>query len=303
VSSNDTTGTTDATSAILAGRRVARVGFGALQLAESFGRPTVSRESALSILRKAVELGVNHIDTADFYGTAAENANDLIREALHPYSDDLVLVSKVGAERDANGTLIAAQRPEQLRAGVEANLTRLGAERLAAVNLRRLDMPPGIPAEGDQLVDIDSQLAELIALRDEGKIEGIGLSNVSADQLRHALPAGIVCVQNLHSLVDRSSDPVLEVCREHGVAWVPFCPLGSAFPDWPKVVDQPAVRAVAAELGATPAQIGLAWLLAIYPRTLLIPGTADPVHLAENIAAGEIRLDEQALSRLSAATA
>jgi aryl-alcohol dehydrogenase-like predicted oxidoreductase len=297
----DGNGTSGGSTSTLAGHRVARIGFGAMQLAEGFGRPTISRESAVSILRSAVEQGVDHIDTAEFYGPAGANANDLIREALHPYAEDLVLASKVGAERDAGGTLVAAQRPEQLRAGVEANLARLGTDRLAVVNLRRLDMPPGIPAEGDQRVDLDSQLAELSALRDEGKIDGVGLSNVSADQLRHALPAGIVCVQNWYSLVDRTHEPVLDVCREHDVAWVPFCPLGSAFPDQPKVVDQPAVRTVAAKLGATPAQIGLAWLLARYSRTLVISGTANPTHLTENIAAGEIQLDADALSALEAA--
>jgi aryl-alcohol dehydrogenase-like predicted oxidoreductase len=140
-------------------------------------------------------------------------------------------------------------------------------------------------------VDLDSQLAELTDLRDAGKIDAIGLSNVSADQLRHALPAGIACVQNSHSPVDRTSEAVLDLCRAHDVAWVPFCPLGSAFPQWPKVADQPAVRAAAVELGVTPAQIGLAWHLAHYSRTLLIAGTADPRHLAENLAAGDVRLE------------
>jgi aryl-alcohol dehydrogenase-like predicted oxidoreductase len=281
---------------------VARIGFGALQLAEGFGRPTVSRESALSILRSAVEQGVNHIDTAEFYGSDVENSNDLIREALQPYPENLVLATKVGAERDASGALVAAQRPEQLRASVEANLARLGTERLGVANLRRLDMPPGIPAEGDQVVDLDSQLAELVALRDEGKIDGVGLSNVGVEQLLHALPAGIACVQNSHSLVDRTHEAVLDVCREHDVPWVPFCPLGSAFPDWPKVVDQAAVRALAAELGVTPAQVGLAWHLAYYSRTLLIAGTSNPEHLNENIAAGDVRLDAEMLSALNAAT-
>jgi pyridoxine 4-dehydrogenase len=165
-----------------------------------------------------------------------------------------------------------------------------------------VDGRPGIVAEGDQIVDIDSQLAELAALRDEGKIDGIGLSSVTADQLRQALPAGIVCVQNLYSLVDRTGEPVLDVCREHGVAWVPFFPLGSAFPGYPKVVDQPAVRDAAAALGATPAQIGLAWLLAHYEGTLLIPGTANPDHLAENIAAGQVGLDPDTLASLDQIT-
>lgn len=279
-------------AATLAGHRVARIGFGVMQLAEHRpGRPAVSPDAAVAILRKAVDSGVNHLDTAEFYGTAAVNANDMIRAALHPFPEDLVLATKVGAERDAGGALVSAQRPEQLRAGVEANLARLGTERLAVVNLRRLDAQPGIVAEGEQRVDLDSQLAELVALRDEGKIDGIGLSNVSADQLRHALSAGIACVQNFHSPVDRASEPVLDVCREHGIAWVPFCPLGSAFPGWPKVADQPAVRTAAASLGVTPVQVGLAWHLAHYSRTLLIAGTADPAHLAENIAAGEVRLD------------
>jgi pyridoxine 4-dehydrogenase len=199
--------------------------------------------------------------------------------------------------------LVAAQRPEQLRAGVEANLAALGVEQLAVVNLRRLDAPPGIAAAGAQRVDLDTQLAELIALRDEGKIGGIGVSNVSAEQLRHALPAGIACVQNAYSLLDRSSEPVLDLCREHDLAWVPFFPLGSGFPGVPKVTENPAVLAAAASLGATPAQIGLAWQLAHYPHTLLIPGTADLTHLAENTAAGSVRLDpdtEATLNKLAA---
>lgn len=292
MSSNDVTmksvpgGTTT-----LAGHRVARIGFGVMQLAEHRpGRPAVSPDAAVAILRKAVDSGVNHLDTAEFYGTAAANANDLIHAALHPYPEDLVLATKVGAQRDAGEALVSAQRPEQVRASVEANLARLGTERLAVVNLRRLDARPGIVAEGEQRVDLDSQLAELVALRDEGKIDGVGLSNVSADQLRHALSAGIACVQNFHSPVDRAGEPVLDVCREHDIAWVPFCPLGSAFPGWPKVADQPAVRTAAATLGVTPVQVGLAWHLAHYSRTLLIAGTADPAHLAENIAAGEVRL-------------
>lgn len=287
----------------LAGHRVARIGFGVMQLTEYRpGRPAVDPGAAVAILRKAVDSGVDHLDTAEFYGTAAANANDLIRAALHPYPEDLVLATKVGAERDAAGALVPAQRPEQLRASVEANLARLGTERLAVVNVRRLDTAPGIIAEGDQRVDLDSQLAELVALRDEGKIDGIGLSNVSTEQLRHALPAGIACVQNSHSPVDRASEPVLDLCREQDIAWVPFCPLGSAFPSWPKVADQPAVRAAAEALGVTPVQAGLAWHLAHYAHTLLIAGTADPVHLAENLAAGAVRLDAAMLAAIDAIT-
>jgi len=282
----------------LAGRAVARIGFGAMQLE---GR-NADRDTALAVLRQAVGASVNHIDTAQFYG----DCNALIRAALAPYPDDLVLVSKVGAERDAAGGLVPAQRPEQLRAQVEANLATLGAERLDVVNLRRLDAAPGIIAEGDQVVDIDDQLAELAALRDAGKIGGVGLSSVSAEQLDRAAPAGIACVQNLYSVIDRTAEPVLDRCREHGVAWVPFFPLGSAFANRARVTDNPTVTAIAAEIGATPAQVGLAWLLANYDGTLLIPGTSDPAHLAENIAAGAVRLPPAAvaaLDRLAASTA
>ncbi|MFD0448974.1 aldo/keto reductase [Streptomyces indonesiensis] len=282
--------------AMLAGRRVARIGLGAMQLAGGHVRPAPEPELAVAVLRAAVDEGVNHIDTAEFY--SASRCNELIRQALAPYPEDLVLVSKVGAEHDDQGGLVVAQRPEQLRAGVEANLATLGVERLDVVNLRRADAPPGILAEGDQVVDLDSQLAELLALRDEGKIGGIGLSHVTAEQLRHALPAGIACVQNAYSLLDRASQPVLDVCREHDIAWVPFCPLGSAFPHLPKVTGHPAVLEAAASLGATPAQVGLAWLLGTHAHTLLIAGTANPAHMKENIAAGDVRLDRETLATL-----
>jgi aryl-alcohol dehydrogenase-like predicted oxidoreductase len=275
---------------------VARIGFGVMQLERS----ALDKDAALAILRQAADAGVNHLDTAQFYGAC----NELIRDALAPYDAGLVLVSKVGAARDPDAKplpLVPAQRPAELRAQVEANLASLGTDRLSVVNLRRLDAPPGIIAAGEQRVDLDDQLAELSALRDEGKIGGIGLSNVSAGQLRQALPAGIACVQNSYSVLDRTAEPVLDVCREHGVAWVPFFPLGSAgFRNMPRVTDNPTVRAVAAELGVTPAQVGLAWQLAHYERTLLIPGTASPAHLAENIAAGEIKLTGESLAALDA---
>jgi pyridoxine 4-dehydrogenase len=277
-------------TAMLAGRPVARIGFGAMQLE----RPGTGRDTALAILRQAVSAGVNHIDTAHFYG----GANGLIRDALAPYPGDLVLVTKVGADRDADGKLIPAQRPHELRAQIEANLAALGVEQVGLVNLRRVDAPPGIVAEGEQLVDLDDQLAELTALRDAGKIGGIGLSSVSAAQLTQALPAGIACVQNLYSVLDRTAEPVLLACREHGIAWVPFFPLGSAIPGRPKVSGSPAVLAIAAELGVTAGQVALAWLLAGYDKTLLIPGTASAAHLAENIAAGAVRLPEPAIATL-----
>ena len=275
-------------TARLAGRTVARIGFGAMQLEHA-----ADRSAALAVLRQAVAAGVNHIDTAQFY----DGCNALIREALSPYPDDLVLVSKVGAARDG-GKLVPGQRPEQLRAQIEANLATLGVERLGLVNLRRVDAPPGIVAEGDQLVDLDDQLAELAALRDAGKIGGVGLSSVSAAQVSQALPAGVACVQNLYSVLDRTAEPILDLCRRHGIAWVPFFPLGSAFPNRPKVTQEPTVLAVAAEVGATPAQVGLAWLLAHYNGTLLIPGTSDPAHLTENIAAGAVRLPPSSLAAL-----
>jgi pyridoxine 4-dehydrogenase len=199
---------------------------------------------------------------------------------------------------DEAARLLAAQRPRELREQVEANLKALGVHTLGVVNLRRTDMPPGIIAEGDQIVDLDDQLAELIALRDEGKIAGIGLSHVAADQLRRALPAGIVGVQNMYNMLERSAEPVLELCRAHSIAWVPYFPLGSAFEGLAKVTDHPVVREAAVALDATSAQIGLAWQLAHYGNTLLIPGTSNPAHLDENLAAGDIVLPPDLIAAL-----
>ncbi len=281
-------------SVSLAGRHVRRIGFGAMQLPgpRVFGPPR-DREQALAVLRLAVELGVNHIDTAQYYGPGV--SNELIREALHPYPDDLVLVSKVGGARDSAGGWIAAQRPEDLRSGVEDNLRSLGVERLDVVNLRLMgdDEAAGSP------VAFADQLGEMVALREEGKIGGVGLSNVTLEQVRLGLAdAQVACVQNPMSLVQRGDEPVLELCREASVPYVPFFPLGSAFPGMPKVTGQPTVREVAARLGATPAQVGLAWLLRRSPNVLLIPGTSSPAHLEENVAAGDVELDDQALRRL-----
>ena len=244
-------------TAVLAGRPVARIGYGAMQLpGPRVSGPPRDRATALAVLRRAIELGVNHLDTAQFYGP--DVANELIHAALHPYPEHLVLVSKVGAERDAHGGWIPAQRPEELRAGVEANLRSLAVERLDVVNLRLLDAAEdGEP--GDQGIDLDSQLAEMVSLRDDGKIGGIGISNVTLDQLRQALPAGLACVQNAYSLLDRSNEPLLDLCREHGVAWVPYFPLGSAFPGVPKVTEHPAVVAAATALGPRSAWPGY-WL-------------------------------------------
>ena len=274
--------------------QVARVGYGAMQLFET------SPDDAAAVLRRAVELGVNHIDTASFYGPGEVNRR--IRAALAPYPDDLVIVSKVGARftGDEPIPLASAQRPSELRAAVEDDLSQLGIDQIPVVNLRRMDLGPGVQAEGDQIVDLDDQLAEMIALRDEGKIGGIGVSSVPLEILQRALPAGIACVQNSYSLLDRSQEEMVDVCVQAGIAWVPYFPLGSAFPDFPKVTDNPVVREIATELGATPAQVGLAWLLAHAPTTLLIPGTRSIAHLEENLGAGDVTLSADALARLDA---
>jgi pyridoxine 4-dehydrogenase len=275
---------------------VARVGYGAMQLSEA------SFDDAVAVLRRAVELGVNHIDTASFYGPGEVNRR--IREALAPYPDDLVIVSKVGARFTGEDPvpLGAAQKPAELRAAVEDDLSQLGLDRIPVVNLRRMDIGPAVGVEADQIVDLDDQLAEMIALRDEGKIGAIGVSSVPLDVLRRALPAGITCVQNAYSLLDRSQEEMVDVCTAEGIAWVPYFPLGSAFPGFPKVTDNPVVVEVAGELGATPSQVGLAWLLAHAPTTLLIPGTRSIAHLEENLGAGDVTLDADALKRLDAIT-
>ncbi|OJZ76263.1 aldo/keto reductase [Mycobacterium paraffinicum] len=274
---------------------VARIGYGAMQLFES-----ETPEDAVAVLRRAVELGVNHIDTASFYGPGEVNRR--IRAALAPYPDDLVIVSKVGARFTGEQPipLAAAQKPAELRAAVEDDLRQLGLDCVPVVNLRRMDLGPGVAAEGDQRVDVDDQLAEMIALRDEGKIGAIGISAVPVDVVRRALPAGIACVQNAYSVLDRSQEDTLRLCAEEGVAWVPYFPLGSAFPGFTKVADHPVVAEIAGQLGVTGAQVGLAWLLAHAPNTLLIPGTRSVTHLEENLGAADVTLDAEALARLDA---
>jgi aryl-alcohol dehydrogenase-like predicted oxidoreductase len=259
------------------------------------------RPAAVALLRHALDLGVDHVDTAQFYG--AGFVNDVIREALRP-EDDVLVVSKVGAATDPDGPfpLRPAQRPEELRTGVEENLAALGLDRIPVVNLRRMDAGLTIPVPDDQVVDLDDQLAELISLRDEGKIGAIGLSSVSPDVLRRALPAGIVCVQNPYSLLDREDEELLGLCAAQRIAWVPYFPLGGALPGAAKVTDEPAVLAAAERLGCTPAQVGLAWLLHHSPHTLLIPGTADTGHLEANLAAGSLVLGEEILAALDAVT-
>ncbi|MFD7485031.1 aldo/keto reductase [Streptomyces mirabilis] len=284
-----------ALTASFADRTVLRVGYGALQLERLHDR----RDEAVQLLRHAVELGVDHVDTAEFYGFGF--ANDVIRETLRP-EDGVLVVTKVGADPNPGGRLPLrlAQRPEQLRASVEDNLRSLGVDRLPVVNLRRLDTGPGLRPEGDQVVGLDDQLAVMTALRDEGKIGAIGLSSVTLDGLRRALPAGIACVQNAYSLVSRDDEDMLQLCAAEGIAWVPFFPLGGAFPGLPKVTEEPVVHAVAESLGVAPSQVGLAWLLHHAPNVLLIPGTADAAHLEANLAAGKITIDAETLATLDA---
>ena len=273
----------------LGGRRVRRMGFGAMQLPGPgvFGPPK-DRATALAILRRTVDAGVNHIDTAQFYGPNV--ANDLIREALHPYPDDLVLVSKVGAARDDAGASIGAQRPEELRQGVEANLASLRLEQVPVVNLRR---------HPDGEVPFDEQVAAMVAFKDEGLIGAIGLSTVTLDEYRRARGVTpIACVQNAYSVADRSGQDVFEACRADGVPYVPYFPLGSAFmPDKP-VLTHPAVieRGGSSRGHAGAGGPGLAAPRS--PNVLLIPGTSSLPHLEENLAAVEVDLDEEALTAL-----
>jgi len=274
---------------LLANRPVRRMGFGAMQLPGPgvFGPPK-DRDLVLAILRRAVDAGVNHIDTAQFYGP--DVANELLHEALYPYPDDLVLVSKVGAARNDKGEWIGAQRPEDLRGGVEANLRSLELDQIPVVNLRR-------HPESD--VPFADQLEEMIALRDEGLIAGIGLSNATLEQYSEARArTEVACVQNAYNLADRSDQAVFDACQADGVPYVPFFPLGSAFHPENPVLGAPAVKETAARLGATPAQVALAWLLHLGPNVLLIPGTSSLKHLDENLAAGELVLDQAAVDVL-----
>ncbi len=275
---------------------IQRIGFGAMQLpGPGVLGPPRDHDAAIAVLRRAVELGVDHIDTAQFYGP--DVSNELIREALHPYPEGLALVSKVGAFRDDKGAWLPGQRPEQLRSAVEDNLRSLGTDRLAAVNLRRMDEHEH-PA--DQRVPLEDQLAEMVALREEGKIAGVGISTASRAQVEQAIAqADIVCVQNAFSLVDQSDADVLDLCHDAGIAYVPYFPLGSAFPQMPKVIDNPAVQAVAERVGATPAQVGLAWLLAHRDNVLLIPGTSSVAHLDENMKVADVNLSADDIAELA----
>lgn len=278
--------------AVLAGRPVARMGFGAMQLpGPGVLGPPADRDQAVAVLRRAVELGVTHIDTAQFYGP--DVANELIAEALHPYPAELVLVSKVGARRDDQGGWLEAQRPEDLRAGVEANLRSLRLDQVPVVNLRR---------HPNTDVPFAEQVDAMVALRDEGLVGAVGLSNVTLEQYQAARSATeVACVQNAYNVAQRDDQPLFDACAKAGVPYVPFFPLGSAFQDHNPVLGHPDVRAAAAALDVKPAQVALAWLLHQAATVLLIPGTSSLAHLEQNVAAADLRLDPGLLAVLDAA--
>jgi pyridoxine 4-dehydrogenase len=281
---------------------VGRVGFGAMQLPGPgvFGPPR-DRDQALAVLRRAIELGVNHIDTAQYYGP--DVANELIHEALHPYPAGLALVSKVGGRRDDTGAWLPAHEPGAMREDIENNLRSLEIDQLAAVNLRVMDPESEDPSQpaGVNRELFDRQLTAMIKARDEGLIAGIGLSNIVLDHLLIALDrTEIACVQNAYNLVDRTSQPVLDACAERGIAFVPFFPLGSGFFEDSPVLGNPVIQRAASELGRTPAQIALAWTLSVAPDVLLIPGTSSVQHLEENMAVADIELDGDTRQQLDA---
>jgi pyridoxine 4-dehydrogenase len=271
---------------------VSAVGFGAMRLTGPgvFGPPN-DRDEALAVLREAVDRGVDHIDTAQFYGP--DVVNELIREALSPYPEDLILVSKVGARRDRHGQVLAAQEPAQLRHDIQENLRTLGIAALPVVNLRLIG-----GTEPDAF--FDDQLAAMIAARDDGLITAIGLSNVTSAHLLHALRiTDVACVQNEFHLANRVSEPVLDECTRRGIAFVPFASLGFGVAGSDAVLGRPGVVREAARLGVTSAQVALAWALAVAPNMLLIPGTSSRRHLRENLAASQVNLDADAVRRLS----
>jgi pyridoxine 4-dehydrogenase len=268
------------------------VGFGAMQLAGPgvFGPPR-DYDGAIRLLREAIDLGVDHIDTAQYYGP--DVVNQLIRDALFPYPAGLILVSKVGARRDSRGGIFAFDQTSELRQGIEDNLRTLGVDRLPVVNLRlmRNSTPDAF---------FDEQLAAMITARDDGLIQAIGLSNVTLAHLVHALRVtDVACVQNAFHLANQSSRPVLDECTRRGIAFVPFAPLGSGSLAHDPGASTSQAAQVATRLGCTPAQLAIAWTLAVSPHTLVIPGTSSIAHLRENVAAMTVSLDAAALAQLT----
>ena len=271
-------------------RSVKRVGYGAMQLAGPgvFGPPK-NRDAALDVLREAVAAGVNHIDTSDFYGPHV--TNQLIREALHPYLDDLTIVTKIGARRGDDASWLPAFSAQELTQAVHDNLRNLQLDALDVVNLRIMFSAHG-PAEGS----IAEPLTTLVELQRQGLVRHIGLSNVTAAQVAEAQSiASIVCVQNLYNIVNRGDDALIDSLAEQGIAYVPFFPLGGFTP-----LQSSGLQAVADEVKATPMQVALAWLLKRSPNILLIPGTSSVVHLHENLAAAELVLSDEVMETLNA---
>ncbi len=283
-------------TSFLGDKPINRIGFGAMQLAGPgvFGPPR-DPDAARAVLRRAIELGVDHIDTAQYYGP--DVVNDLIRESLYPYPENLKLVTKVGGRRDDQGAWLPAQTPAELRAGVEDNLRSLRVERMDLVNLRLMSAD----GSGDVLAE---QLGALEDMRREGKLDLIGISEAATDTVRRALDlVDVAEVQNAYSLVNRSGEDVLELCMEREIAFVPYFPLGSAFAGGPKqLAEDPAIAGVAERRGISVTQVALAWLLSRYERMLLIPGTSSVQHLEENLASEDVELDEQDLAELQSAT-
>ncbi|WP_433690922.1 aldo/keto reductase family oxidoreductase [Kosakonia cowanii] len=273
----------------LGDNEVGRLGYGAMQLAGPgvFG-PPADEARALQVLRDAVAAGVNHIDTSDFYGPHV--TNKLIKQALHPYPDNLTIVTKVGARRDEKANWLPAFSDEELTRAVEDNLRNLGLDVLDVVNLRAMFSAHG-PAEGS----LEAPLETLIKLKDRGLIRHIGLSNVTAKQVADAQKmTPIVCVQNLYNVANRQDDALIDSLNEQGIAFVPFFPLGGFSP-----LQSSELNAVAAELDATPMQVALAWLLQRSPNILLIPGTSSPQHLQENLASARLVLPREVLETLN----
>ncbi|GGE00372.1 oxidoreductase [Polymorphobacter glacialis] len=275
----------------LCDRSVKRIGYGAMQLAGPgvFGPPR-DRDAALAVLRAAMEAGVDHIDTSDFYGPHV--TNQIIREALSPYPQELTIVTKVGARRGADGSWNAAISAADLEAAVDDNLRNLGVEALDVVNLRIMFGDGHGPAEGS----IEAPLTALATLRQRGLVRHVGLSNVTSAQVAEGRRiTTIACVQNQYNLVHREDDALIDELAAAGIAYVPFFPLGGFTP-----LQSSGLDAVAARIGATPMQVALAWLLQRAPNILLIPGTSSTAHFRENIAAAELALSAADLAELGA---